>query len=661
MESDMADEDGYTGAWGNQILITNLPTNSVAAQTIASRFNAATDYANSIWTQTQAILASLGNIDFGIDIPELVLDDISYGGLEGITFGPPTAPDIGTIALSWPGFSGTPPSYYDITIPSVTVPGYNIPDPGLNIPDPPTVIWPVLDTNSPSINEIDIPSKPSVNIPPVPTLNFPSIPSPPEYSVPEFTATEPVADLTPPEPAFSWSEAKYTSELLTILTQKLYDQVISGGSGLGAAVEAAIYARAVARQELEIQTMYDNALDYFASRGCPLPPGALAGVMLEADYKINQLRTDINNDILVQESKLAQENTHFVIQKALELEKAGMDYSNQMQNRAFEAAKVTVEIVLKVFELKVETYKAKVVIYQALAEVYKTRILAETAKAEFYKAQIEGVKAHVEIQRSMVELYEAQLKGVAILYEAYKTEMEAANIRANIERIKIEAYKAVVEAYAVKVQAATARYEGYKAQIQGEALKVEIYKARTEAYETQVKAIAIAAEVDLNRAKIALAKTEAQVEIYKAEIQKYATDVTAKTAEIDAQVKIAGLDVDIYKADISKYAAEIDAMTKIVMAQVEEMKAKVQLEIGYIEVQMRKLVAQMQTQAELAKAAAMAGSQIAAASISTFSASSHLGFTESRSDAGSWNTNRSQSTSRQDSYSIIHQYIHEDD
>ena len=642
------------------MFIVTPVTGDAATGLVTSKFEEARSYAGTLWSTAISTLTTIGNMSFEITTPTTSWTPIPLMGLDGVAPAVPERPTISTIEFDWPTFEAEEPSALYIDIPVVSVPSFNVPDPEVAIPDVPSVVWPTFDTSVPVIGEVSIPTKPVVSLPPVPTLSFANIPEPPEYNLPDFNVDAPVADLTPPEPSFVWNEAEYSSDVMDQLKTKIYNDLVSGGSGLGATVEQAIYNRASGRMELEHQQLYDNALNYFSSRGAPLPPGALAGLLIEADHKINLAREDLNNDILIQESKLAQENTHFIITSALQLEKLGMDYSNAIQARAFEAAKYTVEAALQIFGINVEAYKARLIGYQVLAEVYKTRISAEIARAELYKAQIEAVKAHTEIQQAYVQLYMTQLQGIQILYEAYKTEMQGAAIQADIDKTRIGSYATLVEAYSARIKAVTARYEAYQTQVAGELGKVEIYKAQTSAYATQVQALATGAQVDVSRAQIALGQTQAQTDVYKALIQKYVADISAQTAELDGQVKIAGLDIDVFKADAGLYSADLETLAKVYYGRIEEEKAENANAVEQTKLVVNALIARYQLLLEASKGIAQVAGQLGASAFAGVSASAHIGYGESRSDGTQTSASESAITQQSVSQSTIDQTIHSD-
>jgi hypothetical protein len=628
---------------------------------VTERFNLATEYATNLWALAQDLLSQLGSVDISVTWEPVGLEDVGMGGLDGLTLAPPTRPVIDSVAIADPGFSHVAPSPVTDELPVRDAPVYNVNDPGISIPDSPDITWPVFSGgNAPYPSEPAIPEAPVVSLPPVPSLSGVSIPSPPEYSIPEFDWDLPTENLTAPEPSFSYSESMYSSDLKSLLNTKLYDNLSEGGTGLNEATEQAIYDRATFRLATEEQAAYDQIMNLFADHGYMLPPGALAGQILEIENKILRTREDINNDILIQQSKLAQENTHFIIDRSINWEKQLMDFVSQYQMRALDAAKFVVLSAIEVYKGKVAAYTARLEAYKAQAVVYSARIQGEIAKAEFYKAQIQGIMGSVEIQKALVEAYVAQVGAVGVLINLYKAQMEGAKIKAEVDQIRIQSFAATVQAYATQVSAATERYKGYLAQIQGEAVKAEVYGKQIDAYTARVGAYRTEIEADTLVLKQAIAVNENAVEIFKVQLQEYMTKVNAATAQAEILAKNEGLKIDMYKAETASYGAELDAAAKVFLGKVEEAKAAADIEIKEADLILRQAIAKQELVQGNVRAAAQIASQMAAAAIAGVNASANVGFGENRSDSTSNSFQISISSQSIDSHisAVQHNYYH---
>jgi hypothetical protein len=624
---------------------------------VAERFAQAEVYGGEAWSNAWEILNALKDADYTIvwNIPPWT--DVDDGGIGGITPSDPTVPTPAPIIVDAPDFTTPAPVMPEVVISIGDPPPFDVTDPGFEVPPVPSEPFPIFSDEAPPITDPDIPTKPPITLPPVPVLSVITIPSPPEYDLPDFEGTLPVTDLTAPEPMFVWNEAEYSSSIKDQLASKLLLDLINGGSGLNADTEQAIYDRATARQELENNQMYDEALNFFSSRGWRIPPGALGGRLMEAVYKIAQVREDLNNDILIQQSKLAQENTHFIIASAIGQEKNLMDYTNQYQQRAFDAAKYVVESALLIFQIKVEAYKAELEVYKVQAMVFEARIRAEIAKAELYKAQIDGIRASVEIQKVMIDAYVAQVQAVLGLIELYKAEMEGARLQTEVDKTKIQSFGVLVEAYKTRVQAVTERYKAYQAQIAGEVAKAQMYSAQVDGYKSKVDAFKVGADVVIAEVTAQVELNRGKVDSFKAEIEAFKAKVGAAVAQANAEVEIEKLDVAVFEAEISQYEAEVEALTKVFMGRIEEAKAKADLQIKEADLIIKEALAKFGLAEKAVEAASKVAAQLAASGLSIVSASAALGYQESRRDATSNSASMSMSGNASSSvgfYTHIH-------
>lgn len=592
---------------------------------------------------------------------ELAWEPVEVESLEAPSFGVsvPASPDTPYIPIPSVSFDGKEITTEDVDLVSPTIPSFVDSDYNFSVPSAPNVNWPGFSKTAPGVSDISLPNPPSFSLPEVPVINMLEIPPPPEYNTNTFEGVLPVDDLTFPVLSFNWGESNYDSNLKTKLGDWIYDKLVLGATGLDEATEQAIYDRARSRMEDEEQSLLDSINDNMASRGFPLPSGAYASQVLSAENKILRTREDLNKDILIQQSELAQKNMQFVVEKAVQLENVLIDYHNQVQNRAMDAAKFVVTTAMQNYNLKVEAYKAKLAAYTAMAQVYQVQIQGEIAKAEFYKTQIEGMKVSAEVQNSYIEAYKAQIAGIGALIEVYKAQMEGANIQANVDKVRMEGFLHEVQAYSARVNAEALKYEGYKSQVAGESLKIEMRKANTDTYGAQLNAAKIISDVQLATQQAKLVKTQADVEIFKGQVQKYAGDVQAAVLAAETRAKQEGLRVELYKVKGGMYATEIDAAMKGYLGKVEEMKNRTAASIRESEVALQSLTSQYTLAAENLRAIAQVAGQMSAAAASSVNASFSASHGNSNSASNSYQRSESESDSKNTSYSVVEQTIHQ--
>lgn len=651
------------GSLGSAIVYpTPVTEPDIITDMIEDRIDSVSTLVTTAYNAGINAINALAGQTFEVDWDEAVFPDVPDSGIGGFSPVKPIAPVIGDPGIEPVEFTGVTPASTEIAISTDPIPDHSPLNLNINVPDAPTVAWPVFTKDAPSVSDPNIPTVPAYDLPAVPVLTDISIPSPPEYSIPEFDGVLPVDDLTPPDQSLDWAESYYTSGLKDALVQKLYDGVVNGGTGLSEETEQAIYDRAESRQETERQAMLDSISDGLAQRGFEMPPGALVAANLEAENKILRDREDLNNDILIQQSKLAQENTHFVLEAAKNLEGILITYHSQAQQRSLDAAKAVIETAVQMYSLKVEGYKAKILAYQTMAEVYKARITGEIAKAEFFKAQIAGVTASVQAQALMIEAYKAQVNAVEALMQVYRTQMEGAQIQAQVDATRIQAYLGEVQAYSEKTRAIGYRFEGYKAQISGEVAKASIIEADSNAYVAQVSGYKAKADVEVARAEVALNNTRSEVQVYLALIEKYKADVQKAVSQAEIQAQQDGIEVEAYKAETAMYSTEINALLGDYQARVEEAKASALIASNNSEIGLKALLGEYELTVEALKAVATAAGQMSASALSSINASIHAASSQSRSDTRSYGVSKSENLNVNDNntFAIEHIYQHED-
>jgi hypothetical protein len=596
------------------------------------------------------MLDDLANHDHGIETVDIPFVDVDEGSLDDINVHTPTKPVFGDINVAVPSFEGQPvvAPIFDFDIGEV--PPWTVTPPIFYFPEVPDVTWPVLTATLPA--EIDvtgmIPTAPSVTLPPVPSIDDVFIPSAPPLNIPQFDyGPLPVLDVTPPDAMFVWNEAEYDSDLMQAMRNKLLYDVQNPGTGIDPEVEQAIWDRAISRQMTENEKSYNEALNYWAARGFELPPGSLVSALCEIRHKIDGTMEDLNNDILIQQSKLAQEYAKIAISQAIDYEKMVMDYINRRNQRLFEAAKYTVEAALLIYQAQIECYKAQLEAYKIYTEVFKAQIEAELAKMEIYKAQIEAAKLTVEIQELYIEAYKAQLQGILTTVEIYKTQMEAVSIVTEVNKSRVETYKTQVDAYVAEISAVTARYNAYQAQLAGEATKADVYEAESKAYVAQIEGYKARGELEVMEGEVLVQANKSEVETFKGYVDKYKADVDRMIAEAEVIAKQQGYETALYDAEIRQYSADVDGLAKLYLGRVEEAKALWDSQIKQAEVNLRAQISQYEFDTDTIKTLAQVYAQLGAAAISMVSASTHLGYQQSRSDSTSQNASAANSSSTQ--------------
>jgi len=265
-----------------------------------------------------------------------------------------------------------------------------------------------------------------VPVPVMGTLNTITIPT---ITIPTYTLVAPTDEL-------SYNEAVYQSDLQDALKVALEAFIADGGTGLGSTIEDALWARAQAKQDILNERVYDEANEFFSSRGYTIPPGALGGRLTEALAEQTRASAQLLYEIYIEQAKLARAQSEYTMTAAINLEGQDKELFNNVANRALDAAKATIQVIVDIYTAKVQEYIAKLEGNKLIIEAEKIKVDAAAAAnksiTDAYSADIEGYKAKVTMELGIVEqvakVYGYQIAG----YEA-DAKVAAAELDAQIK------------------------------------------------------------------------------------------------------------------------------------------------------------------------------------------------------------------------------------
>lgn len=240
-------------------------------------------------------------------------------------------------------------------------------------------------------------------------LNVAAIPTSPAPTVPVITYKD--FNLT-----LDYSESAYTSALLDLIKVALMSDINSGGTGLGAAVEAAIWAREAERDKLLNQDTKDLMAAEWSERGLPLPDGILAGNLSKVDIDYQNKKLDKSRAISEETRKLAIQNLQFSKDLSIKLEGVALTHFDSIWNRVLDVYKTKVNTYISQHELglreilaKVETFKAQADVF--IAQVQMAETLAQT-EISLFNARIAQAynQANIAVQNAQMNIEDVRTR-----------------------------------------------------------------------------------------------------------------------------------------------------------------------------------------------------------------------------------------------------------
>lgn len=505
---------------------------------------------------------------------------------------------------------------------------------------------------APDMPYVDVPDAPVVALPPLPSLAAITVPDLPVIDLPQLEAMLGDAPLAP-DTTFTFAESAYTSDLLDGYRGVLLAWVQGQSTGLEPQVEEAMWNRARDREA----ALYGSALNQiakdYAARGFPIPPGAAVALAHQAIQKAREGSSSINRDIAIKQAELEQQNRQFALSEARQIEMGLMNYASQIAQRAFEAARYTVEAAIAVYGARVQQYNGEVQAFTARAQVYRDRIAGELAKLELYKGQIEGQRLVSTLNEQAVAIYKARLEGVQTMIATYESQVRAAGVKADIAKQAIEIFKAQVDAYGEQVRAKASEYDAYATRVKAEVSKyelprvqAEVFKAATEGYAANVRG-----QVEAKNLEAKL-KQELPVELFRTKVEAFNSEVQAVSSQIRALTELYQADATVYDARVRGVVGIAGAQADLAKAGVDAGIANAQATIEANRVNTANLLARGEIMVEAAKAQGAAVAQLAAGAMSMLNLNASISGSSNRSQSESYASSRSQSSNCSTNYHI---------
>ena len=590
---------------------------------VNGRFDKTAEFASSAFGLTTDYMQGLSSLVGGLEKYEV--DDIELELPTLSSLNVKRRPSMSTLPIdtNWPANTVDKPSLESLPdIPVLEFPAMSVSPPAYTTYTAPG-LNDIQEPSIPILGNVNVPVAPDYVLPEAPTLGSLNIPSPPTLTVPVFDAE--LTDLTSelPIPAsFSWNSSPYNSEVWDTFLAKVVDGIVNGGTGLDPEVEQAIFDRAKYRQLVSNDKAYREVEKYFSSRGFTAPPGAMATQLLQISAEILLADADLNNSILIEQAKLAQDNTHFMLEMGRQAEVILRDFHGAQENRLLEAAKTAVTASVDLLNAHINKQNAFLEVYKTKAVVYGERIKALLAQVDIYKGQVEGVRVSAEVQKTQVEIYEASAR-------MYSIQLESVKILRDIEALKIDIYKAETDVYVAKLSAEKNKVDIYATQVESERTKAQTYGEQIKAY---------IATVDAEKAKleVRLANLTAVAQKNSAELERYRVEIGAYQVEVDAKAKQIGATTSAYEAEVSAYVAENSANNAFYDVKIKEMDAAINLanlnlqkSVAQIESRTQAYVAIKELEVKGTEGVMSVSAQLAASALSAVHASANYGYSGS--------------------------------
>lgn len=216
---------------------------------------------------------------------------------------------------------------------------------------------------------------------------------------------------SPTSTIINYTPTAYTETIHEALRTRLIDNLANYHSGLGASVEAALFARETARINEMMLIGYTRITAEASAGGFPLPTGVLLAKQTEMNNETNLKLADSSASIMAESARLAQDYNKHILTVCNTFDALCVEVWNSAENRAFE--------------------KAKEDVIQAIA-VFLAEVQGELGKAQAQTAYINAVVGYNE---GVVREFEANVREQVANIQGH-TAIEEVKLRAYAENIK---------------------------------------------------------------------------------------------------------------------------------------------------------------------------------------------------------------------------------
>jgi len=414
---------------------------------------------------------------------------------------------------------------------SISIPKDFVFDPDLaytpnNSVMPAAPTFPAVPTIEDNFTMPDLPSKPEVTLPSKPTLKDHIIPEfSSDITIPQFSETLPVIDLTPVEEEgvmslFGYMASDY-APYITEVKDILLDRIRNGGTGLPADIETAIWNRNLERDEQTLQDSIDALATQWAKMNFSLPDGLLSHAITDVNAKYNDKRQDASREISIKQAELENTNINEALKLVASIDGAFNGAMAQYVNASANAMKVSADVAVQLYNTSVQYYNLLLDSYKAKASVYTALVNARATDAEIYKAQVDGVGQAIAADESKIRVYTAEIGAEESKLNAYKTELEGVATQIEATKSWLDMGRTRMELYATETRALSSKFVS---QIEGFKTEVLAWSAEsdTKVKDKDISLRAQTSTIEANIREVEIFFNELQ-EKAKIEVQKMAT------------------------------------------------------------------------------------------------------------------------------------------
>jgi hypothetical protein len=487
-------------------------------------------------------------------------------------------------------------------------------------PDPLTAEPPPYDV---VLDVVEMPDEPDIADVQLGQFYTIDLPDAPEFEEIEFEGVPPEIDFEVPPQTFSFTETTYSSDLLTLIKEKI--TLMAGGIGLTAEQELMAYERARSREDSIALGAMQQEDEKFANKGFTIPNGILAKQRRIVQQTHQSAALEHSRKVELDNKLLMIDSLKTAIAQGIACEGMLLNAHLAAEERRFLAAKYVYDSLLTIFNARIGLFNARVQAYQADAQVFRDRIQAQIALVERYKAQIEAEAVKGQMNKTLVDLYEAQVRATLVLVERYKASVEAAvamiegnKARVDVYRTRVQAFGEVVRAWGTEWEAYSRQVEAAKGPLQAGAIAAQMYSTRVSAWSTKRQA-------DFERARLEQATEQLKLQKWEGDIRKFAALLEAARSQVQSEASALQAEASVYASGGQIAAAASAAKDRSYQLEIARATTGAELQLKRGEILIQQAIQASAQLLEARRGMAQVTSQLAASSMNTINISGQIG------------------------------------
>lgn len=350
---------------------------------------------------------------------------------------------------------------------------------------------------------------------------------------------------------------QYATQMAAIESQ--LTKYLTGGTGLNADVEDAIYSRAREKMDVEAKRVQDAAYADAAARGFTLPTGALYSALARARQEAANNNAKSATDIAVAQAEMEQKNLQFAVTTSAALRKSMLDSTmSYMQSfvslngQALQFAKHMMDADIEVYNTAVKVFTLRLDQYKAESSVYELKSRISMNAIEIYKAELQAYSATLGADKNKIDIYRSLIEAHSTSASMYKTQVDAVVSQASLEKLKLEMHQLAVQTFSAEVQAKNAEWQGYQAAIEGDLAAVKVFSAEVQAFDGQVNAYKAQITADVEKAQGVAASNSALIQKFNAEVGVFDVELKANIAEFSGKIEVEKSKLVEYQGELQR-------------------------------------------------------------------------------------------------------------